>query len=85
MPIYWITWASQVVLVVKNPSANAGDIRDVGWTLRSGRCLGKGLGKSLQDSCPENLTDRGAWQASVHRVTKSWTRVKQLNTGNSGC
>ena len=70
MPIYWITWASQVVLVVKNASAKAGDIRDEGWTLGSGRCPGGGHGKSLQYSCLENLMDRGAWQASVHRSQK---------------
>ena len=33
-----------------------------------------------QYSCLENPMDRGAWQATVHRVTKSWTRLKQLST-----
>ena len=30
---------------------------------------------ATQYSCPENLVDRGAWQATVHRVAKSWTRL----------
>ena len=36
-----------------------------------GRSLGEGNGNSLQYSCLENPMDRGAWQATVHRVTKS--------------
>ena len=64
--------ASQVALpVVKNLPANAGDIRDVGLILRLGRSPGGGHGNPLQHSCLENPTDRGAWQATVHRVTKS--------------
>ena len=71
MPI--ITWASQVVLVVKNPPANAGDVREVGLILGSGRSPGGGHGNPLQYSCLENPMDRGAWQATVHRVAKSQT------------
>ena len=41
-------WASQVALVVKNPPANAGDVRDSGSTPRSGRSPGGGHGKPLQ-------------------------------------
>ena len=37
-------------------------------------------GNPLQYSCLENPMDRGAWQATVHRVPKSWTRQKQLST-----
>ena len=40
-----------------------------------GRSPGRGHGNPLQYSCLENPTDRGAWQATVHRVTKSWTQV----------
>ena len=65
-------WASQVALVVKNPPVNAGDIRDVGPIPGSGRSPGVGNGNQLQYSCLENPMDRGAWQATVHRVTKSW-------------
>ena len=67
---------SQVVLVVKNLPANAGDIRDRGLILGSGRSPRGGHGNSLQYSYPENPMDKGAWQATVHRVTKSWTQLK---------
>ena len=53
--------ASQVVLVVKNPPANAGDVRDVGLIPGSGRPPGGGHGNPLQYSCQENPMDRGAW------------------------
>ena len=65
--------ASQVVLVVKNPPANAGDIRDTGSIPGSGRSPGGGHGNPLQYSCLENPMNRGAWWATVHRVTKSQT------------
>ena len=51
---------SQVVLVVKNMPANAGDIRDVGSIPGVGRSPGKGSSNSLQYSCLENSVDRGA-------------------------
>ena len=57
----------------KNPPANAGDIRDAGSIPRSGRCPGGGHGNPLQYSCLENPMDRGAWQATVHRVAQSQT------------
>ena len=60
-------------LVVKDPSANAGDIRDVGSIPGLGRSLGERRGNPLQYSRLENSMDREAWQASVHGVTKSWT------------
>ena len=56
--------------MAKNLPAKAGD-RDVGLILRSGRPPGGGNGSLLQYSCLANPTDRGAWQATVHRVTKS--------------
>ena len=62
---------SQVVLVVKNPLANARDIRDAGSIPGSGRSFGGGHGNPLQFSYLENPMDRGAWRATVHRVTKS--------------
>jgi len=64
---------SQVALVVKNPPANAEDIRDRGSITGSGRSSGEGNGNSLQYSCLENSMDRGAWWATVHRVAKSRT------------
>ena len=54
-------------IVVKNPRANAGDIRDVGSIPGSGRSPGGGHSNPLQYSCLENPIDRGAWWASVHR------------------
>ena len=68
---------SQVALVVKNLPANAGDKRDVGSISELERCPRGGYGNPLQYSCLENPMDRGDWEATVHRVTKSWTRLKQ--------
>ena len=63
--------ASQVVLVVKNPPANAGDIRDMSLISGLGRSPGEGQGNPLQYSCLEKPMDRGAWQATVHGAAKS--------------
>ena len=63
--------ACQVVLVVKNPTANAGDIRDTGSVPGLGRSNGGRHVNPLQYSCLENPMDRGAWWATVHRVAKS--------------
>ena len=63
-----IIWASQVVLVVKNPSANAGYVRDVDSIRGSRRFPGEGNSNPLQYSCLENLTDRRVWWATVHRL-----------------
>ena len=57
--------------VVKNLSANAGAAGDSGLIPELERSPGGGNGNSLQYSCLENPMDRGAWQATVHRVTKS--------------
>ena len=62
--------------MVKNPPAKAGDMRDVASIPGLGRSPGEGHGNPLQYSRLENLMDRGVWQATVHRVTKSWTRLK---------
>ena len=67
------TRASQLVSVVKNLPANAGDIIDTGLIPGSGRSPGGGHGNPLLYSCLENPKDREAWQAIVHRVAKSWT------------
>ena len=69
----------QVALVVKNPSVNAGDIRDVVLIPGLGRFPGGGHGKPLQYSFLENTMDRGAWWAMVRRVAKSRTRLKRLS------
>ena len=65
-----LRWVSQVVLVVKNLPASAGDIRDVGSVPGSGRSPG-GHGNSVQCSCLENPVDRGAWRATAHGVAES--------------
>ena len=65
--------ASQVALVIKNLSTNAGDIRYAGLIPGSGRSPGGGHSNTLQYSCLENPMDRGAWQATVHGVAKSQT------------
>ena len=56
--------------MVKNLLANAGDIRDMGSILGSGRSPGGGHGNPLQYSCLENPMDRGAWWATVHGVAE---------------
>ena len=71
-----VIWASQVALVVKNPPAIAGDIRDMGSIPGSGRSPGGGHGNLLQYSYLENPIDRGAWRATVHRAAKSWTQLQ---------
>ena len=71
--------ASQVVLVVKNPPANAGDGRNMGSIPGSGRSCEEGNRNPLQYSRLENPKDRGAWWATVHGVSKSQTRLKRLN------
>ena len=70
--------ASQVARVVKNPPANAGDLRDLGSVHGSERSPGEGHGNPLQYSCLENFMDRGAWQATVHGVIRSQTQLKWL-------
>ena len=67
------------MLVVKNLPASAGDVRDRGSIPGSGRSFKGGHSNPLQYSCLENPTDRGTWWATVHRVAKSWTRLKWLN------
>ena len=64
--------ASQMVLVVKNPPANAGDARDAGSIPELGRYPGAGNGNPFY-SCPKYLMDRGVWWATVQRFIKSWT------------
>ena len=71
-----IIWTSHVVLVVKNLPANAGDKRDAGSIPGLGRSPGEENGNPLQYSCLENPMGRGAWQATVPRVTESRTQLK---------
>ena len=57
----------------KESACIAGDIRDVGSIPGSERSPRDGNGYPLQYSCLESSMDREAWQATVHRVTKSQT------------
>ena len=71
----YIYRASQVAHWVKNPFASA---RDVDSVPVSGRSPGGGHGYPLQHPCLENPMDRGAWRATAHVVTKSWTQRSEL-------
>ena len=69
--------------MVKNLAANAGcavDVRDAGSIPASGRSPGVGNGNPLHYSCLGNPMERGAWQATVHGVTKSRTRLSTQKT-----
>ena len=69
--------ASQVALVIKNLSANAGDIRDLGLIPGLGRSPGEG--NAIHSSILAwNPMYRGAWWATVHGIAKSQTRLKHL-------
>ena len=69
----WLSlWASLVAQMAKNLPAMWGDPGLIPW---SGRYPGEGLDYPLQYSCLENPVDRGAWRATDHGVTKSWTRL----------
>ena len=69
-----------MVLVVKRLPASAGDERDACSIPGSGRSAGGGPGHPLQCSCLENAIDRGAWRATVQRVSQSRTRLKGLSS-----
>ena len=62
----------QVIQVVKNPPATAGDAGDAGWIPGSGR---SSEGGHFKYSCLGNPMDRGAWKATVHGVAKSWIQL----------
>ena len=60
---------------VKNPLANAGDARDMGWIPGMGRSPEEVHGNPLQYSCLDNPMKKEAWRATTHGVTKSWTQL----------
>ena len=68
-----------MALVVKNPPANAGDIRDLGFIPELGRSPRGEHGYPLQYSCLENPMERGPWWATVHWGAKSWTQLSQFS------
>ena len=74
-------------LVVQMVNASAYNSGDLGSIPGSERSPGEGNGNPLQYSCLENPIDRETWLATIHEVTKSWTRpslvaqtVKRLPT-----
>ena len=72
---FYSIWASQVVLVVKSSPANAGEARHLGSISGLGRYPKVENSYSVQYSVLENPMDRGAWWATVHRISKSRTRL----------
>ena len=58
---------------------SACNIGDPGLIPGLGRPSGIGNGNPLQYSCLENSMDRGAWQATVHGVAKSWTQLNDFH------
>ena len=67
---------SQMVLLVKNPPANAGDVGNVGLIPGLGGSSGGGHGNPLLYSCLEDPVDRRAWRTTVHGVANSWAHLK---------
>ena len=78
--IYTHIYTSQVALVVENLPANAQDIKDAGSIPGSERSPGEGHVNPVQYSCLENPMNRGTWQATIHRISKSKTQLKRLRT-----
>ena len=63
---------------LKRLPASACNVGDLGSIPGSRRSPGEGNGNPLQYSCLENSMDGGAWWATVHAVTKNWTRLSDL-------
>ena len=61
--------------MVKNPAANAGDVRGMGLIPGPGRSSEVGNGNLPQYSCLENSMNRGTWPTIVHGITKSQTQL----------
>ena len=72
---------SQVMIVSKNPLANAGDARDLDVISGLGRPPGEGNGNPLQYPCLENSMDRGAWQVTVYGIAKSQIHTHTVEEG----
>ena len=70
--------ASQVVVVVKNPPASTGDARVAGAVPGLEDPLEEGMATHSMATCLGDPTDRGAWQATVPRVTQSWARLNDV-------
>ena len=77
-----VLWGFPGGSVVTNPPASARDMGDSDSIPGSGRSPGEGSGNPLQYSCLGNLMGRGAWQATVHGVTKGSNLIEQPNNHN---
>ena len=64
----------------KESTCQSGDVRDMGSIPGLGRSPGEGNGNPLHYSCLESPMDTGVWWATVLRVAKSRTQLKQLST-----
>ena len=73
--------ASLVAQRLKRLPVSACNAGDLGSIPGSGRSPGEGNGNPLQYSCLENPVDGGAWWATVHGVTKSWTWLSNFTYG----
>ena len=71
-----LLWNNPWGYYITNLPSKVGDARDVCSVPRLGRSPGGGHGNPLQYPCLENPMDRGAWWATVHRITKSQTQLK---------
>ena len=71
---------SPVAHLVRNSPANAGERREEGGIPGWVRLPGEGNGNPLQYPCLENPMDRGAWRATVHRVSKNRTGLSARAT-----
>ena len=78
--LYYDPWASQVVLVVRNPRTNPADVRDASSIPGSGRSPGGGRGNPCQYSWLENSTEEGVWWATIRGVANGQKQMKQLST-----
>ena len=78
--MYLCSRASQMLLVVKNPPANVGDIRDSGFNPWVGKISWRRAWQPTSVFLLENPKDRGAWWATVHGVAKNRTQLKRLIT-----
>ena len=64
-------WACLVAYIVKKLPSNTGEVRDAGSIPDLGKSPGEGNGYPLQYSCLGDSMDRGAWQPTVHGVTRT--------------
>ena len=79
---YYFPWPQGLPrrLSCKESTCSAGDAGDMGLIPGSRRSPGGGNSNPLWYSCLENQTDRGAWQSTVHEVTKSWMWLSNWTT-----